>query len=213
MRFINHRINTISELQKVPISNGVELDIRYHNNRLILHHDPFGHHEDTPEDLELFLNKWHHSGPMILNIKTEGIELKCIELMEQYEIKNWFFLDMSMPYFAAYAPKAAAGELKGFSSNNIAVRFSEREPIEYALAFAGQVGWVWVDCFTKLPLNSRNYNQLKEADFKICLVSPELQNHPLTLIKQFRDQCRLFEIDAVCTKRTDLWGQKLHYSK
>ena len=213
MQLINHRINTIAQLENVPVVNGVELDVRYHNERLVLHHDPFGHHEGSTEDLESFLGKWRHKGPVILNLKTEGVELKCIELMEKYQIKNWFFLDMSMPYFAAYAPKAAAGEIQGFGSDNMAVRFSEREPIEYALAFAGQVGWVWIDCFTHLPLNSKNYTQLKEADFKLCLVSPELQKHPLSLIDNFRDQCRLFEIDAVCTKRTDLWGQDLGYSE
>lgn len=213
MQFINHRINTSAQLKTVPTSNGVELDVRYHNDNLVLHHDPFGHHVNAPESFEHFLEQWRHRGPMILNVKTEGIERKCIELMNRYQVADWFFLDMSMPYFAMYAPKAVSGEIEGFTPANLAVRFSEREPVEYALAFEGQAKWVWVDCFTHLPLNADNYHQLKDAGFKFCLVSPELQKHSSDLIGQFRDQCSAFEVDAVCTKRTDLWGQKIANDK
>ena len=48
MRFINHRINTVTDLDSVPFENGIELDVRYHNDELILHHDPFQHHKNNP---------------------------------------------------------------------------------------------------------------------------------------------------------------------
>jgi hypothetical protein len=32
-----------------------------------------------------------------------------------------------------------------------------------------------LNSFTQLPLNTENYKTLKEAGFKLCLVSPELQ--------------------------------------
>ena len=50
-----------------------------------------------------------------------------------------------------------------------------------------------------------NYSELKKAGFKICLVSPELQQHPLDRISEFKKQIISLEIDAVCTKRPDLW--------
>jgi len=206
MIYINHRINSIEQLKEVPKQNGIELDVRYHENELILHHDPLHHHENNPEKLEDLLKEWHHTGPMILNIKTEGIEQVCINLIHKYNIKNWFFLDLSMPYFAIYAEKANNEEIAGFSSKNLAVRFSEYEPIEYALAFCDKVKWVWVDCFTCMPMDKENYEKLKRAGFKICLVSPELQKHPKTYIKEFQKQLEGFEIDAVCTKYPDLWG-------
>lgn len=209
MIYINHRINTTKQLSKVPICNGIELDIRYHENDLVLHHDPFKHHENNPERFDDFLKSWKHEGPMILNIKTEGIEMQCIELMNKYNIKNWFFLDLSMPFFAIYAEKATKGEIKGFSPENLAVRYSEREAIEYAVGFKGKAAWVWVDCFTYLPINDNAYNTLKEAGYKICLVSPELQMHSMTRIDEFKKQLEGKQIDAVCTKRPDLWGQEL----
>jgi len=209
MQIITHRKNKISELADVEKEYGIEFDIRYHNNDLVLWHDPFGHHEmqlDKFEDLVAEYTK-NHTGIMILNVKTEGIERDCINIMNKYNYKNWFFLDLSMPYFAIYAEKAMIGEIEGFTPENLAVRFSEREALEYALGFKGKVKWVWVDCFTKMPLNKDNYRKLKDAGFKICLVAPELQKHSIERTKEFQDilDKENIELDAVCTKKPELW--------
>ncbi len=204
MRFINHRINTVTDLDSVPFENGIELDVRYHNDELILHHDPFQHHKNNPEKLDYILEKWKHNGPLIINIKTEGIEKECISMMDSYEIKNWFFLDMSMPFLVKYS-LLTQGANPILSPKNLAVRFSEFEPLEYALSFTGKAGWVWIDCFNKLPLTHEIYKQLKQSGFKICLVSPELQGHSLKQIPVFKDLIQDMEIDAICTKRQDLW--------
>lgn len=203
MQIIAHRINNISQLKNVPKDFGIEIDVRYHENDLILHHDPFFHHEDPVlEKLAELLKVYDCKGPIILNIKSEGIEKKSIELMKQFKIKNWFFLDLSMPYFVKYARNMT---LEGFGPDNLAVRFSEFEPIEYALSFAGKADWVWVDCFKKMPLDEEAYNKLKRAKFKICLVSPELQGHSIEKIAEFKNQLFDKNIDAVCTKYPDLW--------
>lgn len=207
MIFVNHRINTVEALAQVPRSNGIELDIRYHEDDLILHHDPFGHHRTEPTKFRDLLAAWDHAGPMILNVKTEGVERRCIALMAEFGIENWFFLDLSMPYFAIFAEHAAKGDIPGFGPQNLAVRYSEREPIEYALAFAGKALWVWVDCFTRLPLDAAITERLRNAGLRTCLVSPELQKHDLALIADFRRQLAGIQIDAVCTKRPDLWTQ------
>ena len=88
--------------------------------------------------------------------------------------------------------------------HRVAVRYSEFEPVEFALAFAGQADWVWVDCFTHLPLNPETYRRLHDH-FKICLVSPELQQHPREQIRLFREQLRSMPIDAVCTDYCHDW--------
>ena len=36
-------------------------------------------------------------------------------------------------------------------------------------------------------------------------LSPELQNHSLNLIPEFKTLIKNMTIDAVCTKRSDLW--------
>lgn len=206
MVYINHQVNTVENLNKVSLLNGIELDIRYHKNDLILHHDPFFHHKNNPEKFEEILKKWKHKGPMVLNVKTEGIEEACIHLMNKYDIKNWFFLDLSMPCFVTYANLSSKNKIKGFSSENLAVRFSQWEPLEHALAFSGKVKWVWVDCFNNLPMDKKNHGKLKNAKYKICLVSPEIQGHPVEDIQIFKEQLKGIEVDAICTKFPDLWA-------
>lgn len=187
---VAHRINTIAQLEKIPSEYGIELDIRYHNQDLILHHDAF----ERGELFENLLKIYNHQ-LIILNTKSEGMEEKILTLLKKYSINNYFFLDLSLPFLVKYANK---GE------RNIAVRFSEFEPIEFCLAFAGKVNWVWVDCFTHLPLDMTIYKKLKEH-FKICLVSPELQGHSVEKIEKFKEIIADMEIDAVCTKNPNLW--------
>jgi len=95
---------------------------------------------------------------------------------------------------------------KAISPSNLAIRFSEYEPIEYALSFEGRAKWLWVDCFNHLPLTDSIYVKIKKANFKICIVSPELQNHPIENIKNYKHKISGMEIDAICTKRPDLWA-------
>lgn len=203
-QYIHHRINSLKELQNIPMEHGVEVDVRYHNDMLILQHDPFKHHITPNTSLNEFAACYKHTGPLILNLKTEGIEEACIKIMQENNIKNWFFLDMSMAYFVKYAQHASSGKIEGFSPRNLAVRFSEKEPIEYALAFCGQAEWLWVDCFTTLPINAVNFEVISK-NFKVCLVSPELQGHPLERIQEFKQILSNSKIDAVCSKRIDLW--------
>jgi len=187
MEFIAHRINTIEELSQIPTEYGVELDLRDHGDRLILQHDPF----KDGEDFEEYLKHYHH-GTMILNIKSERIEHKVLELIQKFNIKKYFFLDSSFPMTYLLSKN---GE------KNIALRFSEFEGMDTIINMAGQVEWIWVDCFKKLPINKENYKLLKEHGFKFCLVSPELQeqNEKVTEYKKYLEDEKIV-FDAICTK-------------
>ena len=209
MHIIQHRINTIKDLENVDDTSGIEVDIRYHNSDLIVQHNPFGHQQQSVDKFEDLLVRYisKHKGTIILNVKTEGIEERCIDLMNKYHYTNWFFLDLSMPYFVTYSNKAFDQDIEGFTSANLAVRFSEFEPIEYVLAFRNKVEWIWVDCFTTMPLNRENYKILKDANFKLCLVAPELQKHSVEKTVEFQETLKKnnIQLDAVCTKNPALW--------
>jgi hypothetical protein len=89
-----------------------------------------------------------------------------------------------------------------------AVRVSQFESIDTALTLSGKVDWVWIDCFTELTLTHEDYLRLKNAAFKLCIVSPELQGRNADveipkMIEILRE--RQILVDAVCTKRIDLW--------
>lgn len=194
MERIAHRINTIEELHKLPREYGVEIDLRDFGERLVLQHDPF----KDGEDFEEYLKNYNHR-TMILNIKSEGIEYKVLELIQKYNIKKYFFLDCTFPLIYLLS---RGGE------KNIALRFSEFEGIDTILSMEGKVQWVWVDCFSQFPLDSHDASRLREKDFKLCFVSPELQGRTERLhVSEFRREIEIEGIigDAVCTKYLDLW--------
>jgi hypothetical protein len=190
MLYISHRINTTAQLRDVPTQYGVELDLRDHGDRLVLQHDPFKEGEDFADYL-----KGYQHGLMILNIKSEAIESRVLELVRQSSVPDYFFLDSSFPMMR---------KLISWGERKIAVRFSEFESVEMALSLAGQIDWVWVDCFTKMPLTAATYAQLKRH-FKLCAVSPELQGRGVDSIASYSAQLAQYPMDAVCTKRPDLW--------
>ena len=73
--FIIHRINTINELLDIDKQFGVEIDIRNNNDNIILSHDPFN--ENNCDIFEKYLENYDKN-LLILNIKSERLELKCI---------------------------------------------------------------------------------------------------------------------------------------
>lgn len=189
-RYIQHRINTSALLKEVPVEYGVEIDLRTEGNDIILHHDPFC----KGERFEDFLKGYQH-GCLILNTKTEGMENRLTALMNQFSVKEYFFLDLSLPFLIKI--------VKG-GCTKVAIRFSQYEPLEFVQKFEKLAEWVWVDCFTSNMLSKEVYDYLHNH-FKICIVSPELQGHPLEWIQDFKTSFEGFTIDAVCTKRVDLW--------
>jgi hypothetical protein len=174
-------------LKAVPTEFGVEVDLRDSGDRLILQHDPFS----DGEDFENYLKEYEH-GTMILNIKSERIEYRILRLLVKYGITDYFFLDSSFPMIRALS---SAGEKR------CAIRFSEYEGLDTVFAMAGNVKWVWVDCFSNLPIDRASFRLLKDAGFKVCLVSPELQGRSEDIIKYkktLEDESIVF--DAICTK-------------
>ena len=67
------------------------------------------------------------------------------------------------------------------------------------------MSWVWVDYFSDFPLTQKNFTLLKNANFKICLVSPEIQPKSIYTPYQIKEKCSNFAIDAVCTKEPGIW--------
>lgn len=194
MKLISHRRNTVSDLLATDSKYGIEVDIRSEGDRLIIHHDPCA----AGESFDEWIDAYRH-GTLILNVKEEGLEARLIALMQSKGITDYFFLDQSFPFLVKWS---RAGE------HRCAVRVSEFESIETALTLAGKVDWVWVDCFTRFPLSEQDALRLKEAGFKFCLVSPELQGRDANVeIPQFVSLLKERNIvaDAACTKRPDLW--------
>lgn len=194
MHIIRHRRNTIAELRDTPPDLGIEVDVRSEGDRLIINHDPFRGGEDLLE----WLDEYRH-GTLILNVKEEGLEDRLLDEMAKRNMRDFFFLDQSFPFLIR---TAARGE------HRCAVRVSEFEAVDTALGLAGKIDWVWVDCFSRFPLNGRDAGRLRDAGFLLCLVSPELQGRDDPAeIAALRDMIAAEGIvaEAVCTKKPELW--------
>ncbi|MBI0477183.1 hypothetical protein D9601_17690 [Sphingomonas sp. MA1305] len=192
---IAHRRNTVEELAATPREHGVEVDIRSIGPDLVIHHDPYV----RALAFETWLEGYAH-GTLILNVKEEGLEQRLETLMAEAGIDRWFFLDQSFPFMLRTARR---GERR------CAVRVSEYESPQTALAVASMVDWVWVDLFTPRLPDAATLIGLAEAGLKLCLVSPELQGRDpeaevAALKRHFADHG--VAMDAVCTKRADLWN-------
>jgi bifunctional N-acetylglucosamine-1-phosphate-uridyltransferase/glucosamine-1-phosphate-acetyltransferase GlmU-like protein len=186
--FSCHRINTIKQLINIPKKYGIEIDLRDNlNGDIYISHEPF----KNGELFELFLQYYEHCF-IILNIKNEGIEFNVLQLLKKYKIINYFFLDSSFPMIY---------KLSTQGETNCAIRFSEYEGIDTILNMKNLVKWIWIDCFTQNPLTLKIYKIFKNAGFKLCFVSPELQNQNKQL-ENYRDY--FYEnniiLDMICTK-------------
>ena len=186
---VAHRTNKLEELLNVPKFCGVEIDLRDSNNKIIVTHDPY----TNGVEFEEYIKNYSHSF-IILNIKSEGIEYKIKEILNKYNITNYFFLDSSFPMIY---------KLANSGESNIAIRLSEFEDINTVLNLKNLVKWVWVDCFTKFVIDNEKYELLKNAGFKLCLVSPELHNlNRISEIEQYKKYIidNDMHFDMICTK-------------
>ena len=193
---VQHRINTIRDLNNVPCDLGIEVDIREHNGELICSHDPFQQGELFKDFLLHFKHKF-----LIANIKEEGIERSVISFLEDFGIENYFLLDVSFPYIV---------KLCRDGIDKIALRVSDFEVLNLDLLKTLGLQWIWLDAFEKFPQEQLQQIKAYSAhnDIKVCLVSPEL--------RMARDSLKSDEIhgqiketnysfDAICFKESTLW--------
>jgi hypothetical protein len=200
MRIIAHRINTTDKLQEIPPGYGVEIDVRAHNGRLVLSHDPYQGGDHLEEYLSAIGDRF-----VVFNIKESGIEDDVIDAAARHDVTEYFLLDVEFPYLYDASRNA--------SFSKIAVRFSEAEPIETALVNAGFVDWVWIDTNTQLPLNPDTYRQLSEAGYQICLVSPGRWGRPEDIEPYISKlDAQGIELDAVMTsvESAEMW-KRMNY--
>ncbi len=208
---IQHRVNTLSELLSCSVDYGVEIDIRNHGNELIVEHDPF---MSDREMLEHWLTGYNHRF-LIVNVKEEGLEERLLQLLHQYNVKDFFILDESIPFIRKHA-------LSGLS--NFAVRQSHIEPAAMAVNLQQDllksdktIHWAWCDCFNGVPTSLSELEKMRSVGLSLCQVSPEL--HFVQQPEKWEYLIQIFQRelashydqsvwpDMVCTKLPNLWEQ------
>ena len=192
MILINHRVNSIKKLKSTPFNFGVEIDLRSKKNKIYLHHDPF----KKGVSFEKWIKYYKHK-IIVLNVKEEGLEKSILKILKKYRIKNFFFHDQTFSTL-----------LKNMSKTKVSVRYSEFEDLKNIKYLFKKIKWIWIDNFSVIKLEKKFYSYLKRKKVKICLVSPELvKKSRVSEVKKIILYLKKnnFTIDAVCTKKPDLW--------
>lgn len=188
MQLIRHRINSLEELADVPSFYGIEFDVREGPIDVVVTHDPWTYGPLLSD----FLAACHHAF-YIVNIKCEGIEDRVLELLRTYGIDTFFLLDCSFPSIV---------RLSRLGEHRTAIRVSEYEGLDTAVAMAGRSEWIWLDVFSRIPIGAEDCKRLQSLGYKICLVSPELQKQPEKIAEYgWITQ----HVDAICTKVPTQW--------
>lgn len=196
MQFINHRVNTVSQLTEVPVGFGMEIDLRADMRRsgaLVIHHDAWAEGEDFEAWLKTYKNLGH-TGTVIFNTKEDGLEQRICDLASEYGVRNYFFLDTAFPTLVSWTQRR--------NKTFFAARVSKYEDWKQFLNFDTKPEWLWMDCFDGMPLSPEVFESAAEH-FKLCLVSPELQGQPIDQSSIFLKQARL--CSAICTKNPSHW--------
>tara|TARA_B100001013_G_scaffold343319_1_gene270809 strand:+ start:2095 stop:2679 length:585 start_codon:yes stop_codon:yes gene_type:complete len=191
---ILHRVNTLEQLNSIDKTYGVEIDIRSYKEELVVVHDPF----QVGLKLIEWLQNYHHAF-VIFNIKEEGLENSLIEILREYNIKDYFLLDVSFP---------ATIDLIRNKESRIAIRVSDYESVETAFNLSGKASWIWVDLFKDVfPLSYQEVKKLRALGYSLCLVSPELWGRSKESINTIRQDMLSHDIsvEAVCTKFPNEW--------
>lgn len=190
-----HRINSIPDLEALDADMGLEVDVRYHDEHLVIAHDAY---HGSCLKLEDFLGKVRDRR-IIFNIKSEGLEDRVRALCEFYSIKGYAFLDCSVPYI-----------IKGIKNgqSDYLLRVSKYEGLRGFRDLKSGLAGIWLDHFDGSPVSQQLIEQLKSFGLPVILVSPELHGYSTDKIEEMIRCYNLhFKKISVCTKRPDLWRE------
>ena len=144
---------------------GFETDFRDCGGKILISHNPPKGDEITAEEVFKMYHEAGSNAPLALDIKADGLQDMMKELLDKYDITNYFMVDMSVCDTVVCVDK----KLK------IASRSSEFEPV---LPFYENSEVVWIDYFDgRIDIIDEMRKYL--ADGKIpCVVSPDLHQLP-----------------------------------
>lgn len=144
---------------------GFETDLRDCGGKILISHNPPSGSEINAESVFDTYRNAHFEEPLALNIKADGLQNMIIDLLNKYNITNYFFFDMSICDTVIYVEKKL----------QIASRLSE---FEKDMPFYKDSSVVWIDYFNS---DGPTIQMVKHtlSDKKIaCVVSPELHKRP-----------------------------------
>lgn len=184
--------NTLNAIQKAFVSGlGIETDLRDYNGKLVISHDVANDTSPLAEEMFKMYRDLGLNVQLALNVKADGIQKMLGELLEYYQIKNYFLFDMSVP-------ELVVNDARGL------YYYTRNSDIESDCVMYQRASGVWVDYFyDDLWLNeqvlAKHINQKK----KVCIVSPELHGKDYKQLWKLLKDTGLYENELVtlCSDR------------
>lgn len=140
---------------------GTETDIRDYSEELVISHDIANANSITVKEMFEIYNRYNNTLPLALNIKADGLQIKLKELLEEYNITNYFVFDMSIPDGLQYI------------KNNIK-SFTRESEYEKMPSFYDEACGIWLDEFQGHWIDKEVIKKHIENNKQICIVSPDL---------------------------------------
>lgn len=150
---------------------GTETDIRDYKDKLVISHDMADEKCISVKEMFEIYNKYDNTLPLALNIKADGLQTKLKELLEEYNITNYFVFDMSVPDGLGYLKQ----NMKAFT------RESEYEKVP---SFYDEACGIWLDEFQEHWITKEVIEKHIKNNKQICIVSPDL--HKREYIKEWQ---------------------------
>lgn len=140
---------------------GTETDLRDYAGEIVISHDmPSKDAIDSRVFFECY--NFHKCGKTLaLNIKADGLQESAKLLLKEYNVKNYFFFDMSIPDTIGYLKQGL----------NVFTRMSEYEPTP---AFYEAISGIWLDAFSSIWYGKALLEEHFRNKKKIAVVSPDL---------------------------------------
>lgn len=159
--------NTLKSFEEsFKLGFGIETDIRDLNENLVISHDmPNSNSIKAKTLFKLYQN--FKNPTLALNIKADGLQKPLKELLEQYQISNYFVFDMSVPDALLYLKE------------NFIV-FTRQSEFEKIPSFYGESKGLWLDEFRTHWINEEVILRHLDNNKQIAIVSPDLHKKETT---------------------------------
>lgn len=173
---------------------GLETDLRDMGGGIVISHDMASEICLKLEDFFKLYKKYNANLPLALNIKADGLQNSLKQLIEKYEITNYFVFDMSVPDALLYIDL----------NFNVFTRQSEyeKEPSFYDKAHG-----IWTDEFYSHWIDKNIIKKHIDNGKSVCIVSPELHKRDFKKewqeYKQIEKELQIQDKLMICTDYPD----------
>ncbi len=170
MEIISHRGLWISEEEKntiIAFENsfkngfGTETDFRDYRGELVISHDIANENCIPASRFFEIYKSYTIQSTLALNIKSDGLQKKLLELLKKYEVENYFVFDMSIPDTLGYL-------------KNVIPFYTRQSEYELIPSLYEESKGIWLDCFEKIWFTEELINNHISQAKTIACVSPDL---------------------------------------